>query len=119
MTDRKDIPGVIAPPPLIALAAVLIGLLLDWLVPVYVLATLLRPWWCGFVGGVLVATGVAIGIAGRQRFVEAETNVNPWKPALHLDHGRRLSIRAEPDVRRACWWSPAASASRSPPTGRW
>jgi hypothetical protein len=45
MADRKDIPGIIVPPPLIALAAVLIGLLLDWLVPVYVLATLLRPWW--------------------------------------------------------------------------
>jgi protein-S-isoprenylcysteine O-methyltransferase Ste14 len=84
LADRKDIPGVIAPPPLIALAAVLIGLLLDWLMPVYVLATLLKPWWCGFVGGILVASGFAIGIAGRQRFVEADTNVNPWKPALHL-----------------------------------
>ena len=84
MSDRKDIPGVIAPPPLIALAAVLFGLLLDWLVPVYVLATVLGPWWRGFLGGVLIASGFAIGIAGRQRFVEAETNVNPWKPALHL-----------------------------------
>jgi len=84
MADRKDILGIIAPPPLIALAAVVIGLLLDWLMPVYVLATLLGPWWRGFVGGVLVASGFAIGIAGRQRFVEAETNVNPWKPALHL-----------------------------------
>ena len=84
MADRKDIPGIIAPPPLIALAAVLIGLLLDWLMPIYVLATLLRPWWCGFVGGVLVASGLAIGLAGRQRFVEADTNINPWKPALYL-----------------------------------
>jgi protein-S-isoprenylcysteine O-methyltransferase Ste14 len=84
MTARKDIPGVIAPPPLIALSAVLIGLLLDWLMPVFVLATLLGPWWRGFLGGILVTSGFAIGIAGRQRFVEAETNVNPWKPALHL-----------------------------------
>src|ERR1051326_7906408 len=84
MTARKDIPGVIAPPPLIALSAVLIGLLLDWLMPVFVLATLLGPGWRWFLGGILVTSGVAIGIAGRQRFVEAETNVNPWKPALHL-----------------------------------
>jgi protein-S-isoprenylcysteine O-methyltransferase Ste14 len=84
MADRKDIPGVIAPPPLIALAAVLIGLLLDWLLPVYVLATLLGAWGRGFLGGLLIASGLAIGIAGRQRFIEAATNVNPWKPALHL-----------------------------------
>jgi protein-S-isoprenylcysteine O-methyltransferase Ste14 len=84
MTDRKDIPGIIAPPPLIALSAVLIGLLLDWQAPVHILATLLGPWWRGFLGGVLVASGFAIGFAGRQRFVEAETNMNPWKPALHL-----------------------------------
>jgi protein-S-isoprenylcysteine O-methyltransferase Ste14 len=84
MADRKDIPGIIAPPPLIALAAVLIGVLLDRLVPLHVLATLLRPWGCGFVGGALVAGGLAIGLAGRQRFVEADTNINPWKPALHL-----------------------------------
>jgi len=84
MTDRKDIPGVIAPPPLIALAAVLIGLLLDWRAPLHLLATLLSPWGCGFAGGILVASGLAIGLAGRQRFVEADTNINPWKPALHL-----------------------------------
>ena len=84
MADRKDIPGIIAPPPLIALAAVLIGVLLDRLMPLDGLATLLRPWGCGFVGGVLVASGLAIGLAGRQRFVEADTNINPWKPALHL-----------------------------------
>src|SRR4029078_5295227 len=84
MADRKDIPGIIAPPPLIALAAVLIGLLLDWLLPVYVLATLLAAWGRGFLGGLLIASGLAIGMAGRQRFVEAATNVNPWKPALHL-----------------------------------
>jgi len=53
MADRKDIPGVIAPPPLIALAAVLIGLLLDWLVPVLnaLVAFKTRP-----NGGVALAT---------------------------------------------------------------
>ena len=40
--DRnRDTAGVIAPPPLIALAAVVLGLLLDWLMPAYVLTVLL------------------------------------------------------------------------------
>ena len=84
MADRKDIPGIIAPPPLIALAAVLIGVLLDRLMPLHGLDALLTSWACGFISGVLVASGLAIGLAGRQRFVEADTNINPWKPALHL-----------------------------------
>lgn len=84
MNEPKDNAGVIAPPPLIALATLLLGLLLDWLLPVYVLATLLGLWWRGFLGGLIVATGAALGIGGRQRFVEAGTNVNPWKPATQL-----------------------------------
>ena len=82
--NPRDNPGVIAPPPTIALAAIVVGLLLDWLVPVYVLETLLSGWARGLIGGLMAATGVAIGLSGRQRFVEAETNVNPWKPAVHL-----------------------------------
>ena len=31
MNEARDNPGVIAPPPLIALAALLLGLALDWL----------------------------------------------------------------------------------------
>jgi protein-S-isoprenylcysteine O-methyltransferase Ste14 len=84
MNDTRDIPGVIAPPPLIALATLVLGLLLDWLLPVYVLATLLGSWTRGFVGGLLVAGSAALGIAGRQRFIEAGTNVNPWKPSTQL-----------------------------------
>lgn len=84
MNGSKDNPGVIAPPPLIALAAVVLGFALDWLLPLYVMATLLGSWWRGFLGGLLIAGGAALGIAGRQRFVEAQTNVNPYKPAVHL-----------------------------------
>ena len=84
MADTKDNPGIIAPPPLIALATLALGLLLDWLLPLYVLATLLGPWWRGFLGGIVLTAGFAIGFAGRQRFVEAGTNVNPWKPSIRL-----------------------------------
>lgn len=89
MTDTKDNTakdhaGVIAPPPLIALATLALGLLLDWLLPLYLLATLLGLWWRGFLGGIAIAAGFAIGLAGHQRFVETGTNVNPWKPSTQL-----------------------------------
>jgi hypothetical protein len=37
----NDTAGVIAPPPLIALGAVVLGLALDWLAPAYILTVLL------------------------------------------------------------------------------
>ena len=82
--NPRDNAGVIAPPPLLALAAVAIGLVLDWLLPVYVLATLLSFWTRVVIGVALVAGGAALAISARQRFIEAGTNVEPWKPALHL-----------------------------------
>ena len=84
MADSRDNAGVIAPPPLLALAAVVLGLVLDWLLPLYVLATLLGSWARGFVGGVVITSGIALAIAGRQRFVEAGTHVEPWKPSVRL-----------------------------------
>jgi len=84
MTTANDNPGVIAPPPLIALAAVLLGLLIDWLLPVYVLATLLSFWMHVVIGILLVAAGAALAVSARHQFIDAGTNVNPWKPALHL-----------------------------------
>lgn len=84
MADQVDNPGVIAPPPLIALGALLIGLALDWLVPLFVLGTLLGPWTRGFVGGVVLTAGVALAMAGRERFREAGTNVEPWNPAVRV-----------------------------------
>jgi protein-S-isoprenylcysteine O-methyltransferase Ste14 len=80
----KDNAGVIAPPPLIALAAVAIGLLLDWLIPVYVLDTLLSFWTRMVIGAALAVGGVALAISARRRFIESGANVEPWKPALHL-----------------------------------
>ena len=82
--DPKDNAGVIAPPPLIALAAVLVGLALDWLVPVYILATLMSFWTHVVLGIVLVIAGGALAISARRRFIEAGTNVEPWKPVVRL-----------------------------------
>jgi protein-S-isoprenylcysteine O-methyltransferase Ste14 len=84
MTETRDIPGVIAPPPLIALAAVLIGVALDWLLPAYVLTVLLSFEARIGLGVLLIAGGLALGFSGRGTFVRIGTNVNPYKPSSAL-----------------------------------
>ncbi|MFL6520010.1 MAG: methyltransferase family protein [Chthoniobacterales bacterium] len=77
----KDRAGVIAPPPLIYLAGILIGLAINrwwWHWPIF-RSTEWR--WSGLV---LVAVGIAVGVAGRRALVAAETNVNPFKPTLSI-----------------------------------
>jgi protein-S-isoprenylcysteine O-methyltransferase Ste14 len=83
-TETSDTAGVIAPPPLIALAALLLGLALDWLMPAYVLTVLLTFDARIFLGAVLVAAGCALPISARSTFVGIGTNVNPFKPAHAL-----------------------------------
>jgi protein-S-isoprenylcysteine O-methyltransferase Ste14 len=80
----RDTPGVIAPPPLIALAAVLIGLALDWLLPAYVLIVLLSLPARIVIGLVVMAAGGALGIAAVLAFRRAQTHVEPWKPSSAL-----------------------------------
>jgi len=84
MTETRDTAGVIAPPPLIALAAVLIGVALDWLAPAYVLNVMLSLAERIVVGVAFVAAGLALGISARGIFVRFGTNVNPFKPSNAL-----------------------------------
>jgi protein-S-isoprenylcysteine O-methyltransferase Ste14 len=84
MNQPRDTAGVIAPPPLIALAAVLVGVALDWLTPAYVL-TLLLPLEIRIgIGVLLMAAGVALAVSGRGTFVRFGTHVNPYKPSIAL-----------------------------------
>ena len=87
MNEARDNPGVIAPPPLIALAAVLLGLALDWLLPAYVLTVLL--WWPARVAiaVVLFAAGGGFAMPAMRGFRSAGTHVEPWKPATALVTG--------------------------------
>jgi protein-S-isoprenylcysteine O-methyltransferase Ste14 len=79
-----DTAGVIAPPPLLALAAIVLGLLLDWVAPAYVL-TVLLSWGTRILLGVeLIAAGLALMIVARRTFVAAGTNVQPWKPSTAI-----------------------------------
>jgi protein-S-isoprenylcysteine O-methyltransferase Ste14 len=84
MSEPCDSPGVIAPPPLIAVATLLLGLALDWLVPPFILRGIFGFWTRLVLGGILIAAGIAIGIAAVRSFRQAGTNVEPWKPALML-----------------------------------
>src|SRR5450756_1250794 len=84
MTDARDNAGVIAPPPLIALAVVVLGLALDWLMPAYLLTVLLTFWERVAIAVVLFAAGAALAIPAMRGFRSAGTHVEPWKPSLAL-----------------------------------
>ena len=84
MNKEHDTAGVIASPPAIALATVILGLTFDWLVPSYVLSTLLTLTFHVTIGATLIAVGAALALAGERRFHRAGTEVKPWKPSAVL-----------------------------------
>ena len=87
LTEDRDNAGVIAPPPLIALAAVVLGLALDRLLPAYVLTVLLTWWERVVIAVILLGAGGALAIAALLGFRSAGTHVEPWKPATALVTG--------------------------------
>ena len=84
MTETRDTAGIIAPPPLIALAALLLGLALDWLMPAFLLTVLLTLDVRIVLGVLLAAVGGALAIAGRNTFVRNRTAVNPYRASSAL-----------------------------------
>jgi protein-S-isoprenylcysteine O-methyltransferase Ste14 len=84
MSKRPDTAGVIAPPPLLALAAVVFGLLLDGLFPAYVLSVLLPGGAHRLLGAILLVAGIALAVPAAVAFRRAGTHVEPWKPAAVL-----------------------------------
>jgi protein-S-isoprenylcysteine O-methyltransferase Ste14 len=84
MMEARDSAGVIAPPPLILAIAIVLGLLLDWLLPAYLLYLLLSLAERIVIGVGLIAAGAAVTIPAMRGFRSAGTNVEPWKPSLAL-----------------------------------
>jgi protein-S-isoprenylcysteine O-methyltransferase Ste14 len=82
--EPRETAGIVAPPPLIALAAIGLGLVLDWLFPAFVLTLLLSLTLRIVAGVALVAAGAALAVAGRNAFMRSGTNVNPYKPVTAL-----------------------------------
>jgi protein-S-isoprenylcysteine O-methyltransferase Ste14 len=84
---KTDTPGVIAPPPLLAFAAVVLGLLLDGLFPAYVLSVLLPHGQHRLIGAILMLAGLAFGIPAMLAFRRAGTHTEPWKTSTALVTG--------------------------------
>ena len=89
--DEREVgtAAVITRPPLLFLAAILIGCVLDWLLPLPFPAFDVAHW---IVGGLLVLSGLALGVAGIRNFTRAGTPVRTIKPTSALVttgvHGR-------------------------------
>jgi len=84
MTEGHETAGVIAPPPLIALAAVLVGLFLDWLAPAYILTLLLSLEMRLPLGLLLIVLGCLLAYGGMRSFGRVATAVNPYAPSTTL-----------------------------------
>ena len=68
MNDIGDNAGVLAPPPLLAVAVIVLGLILDWLLPAYVLSLLLSMASRVVIGAALIGTGLALVIPANLAF---------------------------------------------------
>jgi protein-S-isoprenylcysteine O-methyltransferase Ste14 len=77
---RQDTAGVVAPPPLIYLAGLVVGIALDALLPEGSL-----PWPVRWVlGGVLALAGIALLASFNTAFTRKGTAVEPWKPTTAI-----------------------------------
>ena len=81
--NKRDIPGVIVFPPLIPLTVLVVGILLDVLVPLALLNGI-APALRAVIGLVLVALGLASILSGDRASKRVGTNVNPMQPSLAL-----------------------------------
>ena len=81
--SEADHPDVIVFPPVIAIATIVIAALLQWLIPIGLLARLALSWRIA-AGAALVIAGVVLAGAGARALVRRGTNVRPSLPVLAL-----------------------------------
>lgn len=74
----RDHPGVIAPPPLIALASVAAG----WLAGFYLPLPL--PGWTPWPGAALAVAGLGLAVWAERTFKAVGTNAMPWRPTTAI-----------------------------------
>lgn len=80
MNEPTDNPGVIARPPLLYAAALIIALLIDLILPLPIFGDTIGRW-CGLLIAVL---GAGIGAWGTYSLISAGTNVNPTLPTTAI-----------------------------------
>jgi protein-S-isoprenylcysteine O-methyltransferase Ste14 len=79
-----DRPQLIAPPPLILLAAIIIAAGLEYLAPLSLLPAPGWRNWLSWVGALLILAGIISAVSGVREFRRQGTNVDPRQPALTL-----------------------------------
>ena len=82
-------------PPGVPLAAVLLGVGLDWLWPVdlgFSIPTPQRYW----IGGLIVAGGFGMGVWSVLLFKESKQSPNPWKPTPSIEERGPFRITRNP-----------------------
>ena len=84
MTGGRDTAGVIAPPPLIALAVLLVGLALDWFSPVGVAGAVFPRSARTVIGGALIVAAAWAVARALLRFRLAGTPPEPWRATTAL-----------------------------------
>ena len=90
--NNADNPGVIAPPPLIYAGALAAGLLANrrYHIP-FLPRRVARK-----LGASMVAFGLAVGFLGAREMRRAETNMDPYKPAMALVTGGPFRFTRNP-----------------------
>jgi len=80
----NDTPGLMMPPPIFLIIAIVVALILDWLTGLRFLSTpglgSLQSW----LGLTVSTAAVALAVTGATEFRRSGTNVNPFQPALKL-----------------------------------
>ena len=77
-----------------AVAVIVLGLILDWLLPAYVLSLLLSMASRVVIGAALIGTGLALVIPANLAFQSAGTRVEPWKASTYVGYEWNLCTGA-------------------------
>jgi protein-S-isoprenylcysteine O-methyltransferase Ste14 len=95
VTAAPDTAAVIAPPPLLALAAIVVGLALDWLAPLGWMAAV-PPYVRYSLAALLIALAAFVSLRAVRAFGRAGTEVKPWLPSTVLVTGDIFSRTRNP-----------------------
>jgi protein-S-isoprenylcysteine O-methyltransferase Ste14 len=84
MTDQApDNPNVVILPPILLLATIITGIVLDWLVPIGIFETVPRTPRM-VVGVILFVLGASMTVTARRAFHESQTNIRPDKQTMAI-----------------------------------
>ena len=85
-SKTTDHPNIVIFPPIILVTTVVLGCMLQWLLPLGVLASIGQTWRVG-IGCVVIVAGVLLAGSGRRVLTVLGTNVSPLRPTTALATG--------------------------------